>query len=113
MHELLDSEEFSMYWEEWNWMRFSVGGLPKGITALQSLQHLRLEECALAPLTRRIKRLTQLTSLEIVCDQLVEQDSYEPTPVAVRQLHATNMPCPSTSAVQCCRCRLHNRGGSS
>jgi hypothetical protein len=104
MRELLDSEEFSMYREEWDWMRFSVGGLPKGITALQSLQHLRLEECVMAPLTSGIKRLTQLTSLEIVCDQLVEQESYEPEPVAVRRLHATNLPASSIPAVQCCRC---------
>jgi hypothetical protein len=89
----LDSDEFSMYGEDRWGMTFTVGSLPDGITSLQRLRHLRLEECVTATLTRSIERLTQLTSLEILSDQLIIQDIYRPRPVAVRQLHATHTLC--------------------
>ena len=55
----MDSDEFSMYGaEEMYGTTFTVGSLPRGVTALQSLRHLRLEECVTATLTRGISRLT-------------------------------------------------------
>ena len=63
---------------------FSVGGLLEGITAVQRLQHLRLDNCVTAPLTQSISRLTQLTCLEIAQDELCKWDAYTPHEVMVR-----------------------------
>jgi hypothetical protein len=63
---------------------FSVGGLPDGITALQRLQHLRLDNCVTAPLTQSISGLTQLTCLEITQDELCGWEAYTPHEVMVR-----------------------------
>lgn len=63
---------------------FSVGGLPEGISALQRLQHLRLDNCMTAPLTQSISHLTQLTCLEITQDELCKWEVYTPHEVMVR-----------------------------
>ena len=63
---------------------FTVGGLPEGITALQRLQHLRLRDCVTAPLALGISRLTQLTSLEILSGDPLEQAFYNPDQIMVR-----------------------------
>lgn len=58
---------------------FTVGGLPEGITALQRLQRLQLDNCVTEPLARSISQLTQLTSLDLsqddhgVCDLVTVQ----------------------------------------
>ena len=47
---------------------FTVGGLPEGITALHSLQHLRLGNCLTEPSARNIGQMTHLTSLDLSQD---------------------------------------------
>lgn len=70
--------------ESHEWM-FAVDGLPEGITALQRLQHLRLANCLVKPLTLSISQLTQLTSLEILDEDLMAAGIHDdPNAVAVR-----------------------------
>lgn len=70
--------------ESHEWM-FAVDGLPEGISALQRLQHLRLANCLVKPLTVSISQLTQLTSLEILDEDLMAACIHDdPNPVAVR-----------------------------
>lgn len=45
---------------------YAVGCVPTGITTLQRLQHLRLDNCVRAPLPGGISQMTQLTSLHIL-----------------------------------------------
>ena len=54
--------------------RFCIGGLPEEITALQRLQHLRLDNCVTAPLTQSISCLTQLSHLEITQNEQDQDD---------------------------------------
>ena len=72
MHELASSEGFI------------VGGLPEGITALQRLQHLRLDKCVTAAPTHSISRLTQLTCLEVTQDELHHYEIWTAYELVVR-----------------------------
>jgi hypothetical protein len=45
-------------------------GDAEAVTVLQRLQRLRLSCCMTAPLTRHISKLTQLTSLEVIYDDI-------------------------------------------
>ena len=85
----LTSLDLSMLYPHSLSTMFTVGGLPEGITALQRLQRLRLNQCVTAPLACSISQLTQLTSLEFLQDELyfleVQEEEEEVGTAQVRQ----------------------------